>query len=146
MEENPPSTGLESQLSDSPLTDTERSDFGLVHSDRVFLIAVSLCCLALLGAKWWNASSGSRGTIEIRHLQQAEYLFQIDINTATWVEWMQLDGIGETTARNIVVDREANGPFISVNNVQRIRGIGPKTLEKMRPHLSCGNCESEVGG
>lgn len=143
MEEKLPSTDAATQRSESPSIHTASSSFGLVQSDRVFLVAISLCCLALLGVKWWNAPSGRQETIEIRHLQQAGYLFQIDINTATWVEWMQLDGIGETTARNIVENRKADGPFVSVNDVQRIRGIGSKTLEKMRLHLACESCVSE---
>ena len=47
-------------------------------------------------------------------------------------------GIGEATAKKIVADREANGPFKSVDEVQRVKGIGPATLEKMRPWLVCG--------
>lgn len=144
MEDNLPASDASTQHSDSPSTGAESSTFGLVHSDRVFLVVITFCCLALLGFKWWNASPGGAETIEIRHLQAADSLFQIDINTATWVEWMQLDGIGETTARNIVANRETDGPFISINDVQRIRGIGPKTLEKMRLHLSCEDCDPEV--
>ncbi len=144
MEENLPSPDTAIQHSDTPSGEKRDTEFGLVHSDRVFLISACLCCLILFGVKWWNASSGGQETVEIKHLRSAESLFQIDINSATWVEWMQLDGIGETTARNIVTNRETDGPFISINDVQRIRGIGPKTLEKMRQHLSCESCESEM--
>lgn len=62
--------------------------------------------------------------------------YQIDINQADWVAWAQLDRIGETLARRIVSDRLENGPFKSIDDVQRVRGIGVKTLERIRPHLT----------
>ena len=64
--------------------------------------------------------------------------FRIDVNSATWVEWGQLDGIGDTMARRIVADREENGPFRSIDELRRVKGIGPKTLERLRPWLSIG--------
>lgn len=63
------------------------------------------------------------------------YVFTIDVNSATWVEWAQLPGIGETLARRIVADREEHGPFRSIDDVVRVRGIGQKTLARFRPHL-----------
>jgi competence protein ComEA len=49
---------------------------------------------------------------------------RIDLNTASMTELMTLPGIGETRARSIVIDRERNGPFRSVDEVTRISGIG----------------------
>lgn len=65
----------------------------------------------------------------------AEARFLVDINSADWQTWMLLDGIGETLARRIVEDRNRRGPFASIEDVARVKGIGPKTLAKMRPHL-----------
>lgn len=46
-----------------------------------------------------------------------------------------LPNIGETLARRIVESREAEGPFAEVDDLQRVRGIGPRTLEQLRPYL-----------
>jgi competence protein ComEA len=73
--------------------------------------------------------------IELERLPARQYDFRIDINSASWVEWTQIEGIGEATAQKILADREANGPFRSVKELLRVKGIGPKTLEKMRPYL-----------
>jgi len=43
--------------------------------------------------------------------------------------------IGEQLARRIVADRQQNGPFRDLADLRRVRGIGPKTLEGMRPYL-----------
>jgi competence ComEA-like helix-hairpin-helix protein len=64
-----------------------------------------------------------------------ETTFQLDINTATVSEWNQLPGIGPTLAERIVHDRQTQGPFHSVDDLSRVKGIGAKTLAKLRPHL-----------
>ena len=61
--------------------------------------------------------------------------YRLDINTAEWPIWMQLPGIGETLARRIVDHRNAHGPFTSIDQLDDVRGIGPKTLASIRPHL-----------
>ena len=38
-------------------------------------------------------------------------------------------------SKRIVEDREANGPFESIEALQRVKGIGPKTIERIRPWL-----------
>jgi len=56
----------------------------------------------------------------------------VNINTATAEELETLPGIGEVTAQRIIDYREANGPFETVEDIQNVSGIGPKTLEGMR--------------
>ena len=53
----------------------------------------------------------------------------ININTATAEELETLPGIGEVTAANIIADREANGPFESIEDITRVSGIGDKKFE-----------------
>lgn len=55
----------------------------------------------------------------------------VDINHATAAELTALPGVGESTAAKIVADREANGPFSSPSDIQRISGIGAKKYESM---------------
>ena len=66
-------------------------------------------------------------------------LFRVDVNTGTWIEWSQLQGIGPSLAHRIVADREANGPFEAIDDLQRVHGIGPVTLDRIRPWLKFGN-------
>ena len=61
--------------------------------------------------------------------------YRLDLNAADWPEFMQLPGIGETLARRIVADRDANGRFASVADLSRVRGIGPATVEKVRGNV-----------
>lgn len=55
-------------------------------------------------------------------------LGKINLNTAGAEALEALPGIGETRARDIVADREANGPFRIAEDVTRVKGIGEGTL------------------
>jgi competence protein ComEA len=55
----------------------------------------------------------------------------VDLNTATVEQLDALPGIGPATAAAIVQDREANGPFTSVDDLTRVRGIGPAKLAQL---------------
>ena len=54
---------------------------------------------------------------------------KININTASADELMDLKGIGEKKAQAIVDFRENNGPFRQPEDIIKVPGIGPKTLE-----------------
>lgn len=61
----------------------------------------------------------------------------LDINTATQEQFDQaLVGIGKVKAEAIIHDREKNGPFKSIDDLVRVKGIGPATLEKNRAKIT----------
>ncbi len=58
----------------------------------------------------------------------------IDLNTAGLDELVKLPGVGPVTAQHILVARSER-PFSSIQDLKRVKGIGPKTLEKIQPFL-----------
>ena len=66
----------------------------------------------------------------------------ININTASSEQLQLVPGIGPVTAQKILQMRKSYGSFKSVNDLQAIRGIGPKRLEKMRKYLTVGKPRS----
>ncbi len=60
---------------------------------------------------------------------------QININTATLEELMSLPGVGPKTAEAIVRYRSENGPFERAEDLTRVRGIGPRTFERLQPFV-----------
>ena len=96
----------------------------------------------LLGLSWLAIVAGlvirgyHRGRlIEIDRAEPAHVEFRVDINQAEWTELTLLPGIGEALARRIVASRETDGPFRDPNDLRRVRGIGPRTMEAIRPYL-----------
>lgn len=63
----------------------------------------------------------------------------VNINTASQSELTALPGIGDTKALAIVEYRNANGAFASCDDLSKIKGIGPSTLEKLKPECSTGD-------
>lgn len=55
----------------------------------------------------------------------------VNVNTASESELETLPGIGPSTAKRIVADREEKGPFESVEDLTRVSGIGEKKLESI---------------
>jgi competence protein ComEA len=100
-------------------------------------VAAVLLVAALVGMGVYGVWQGRlRGRlIEIDQAPPLEIAFQVDVNRATWPELALLPSIGEKLAKRIIADREANGPFRDFDDLRRVRGIGPLTLDEMRPYL-----------
>jgi competence protein ComEA len=60
----------------------------------------------------------------------------VNINTATKEELTSLKGIGEKRAQDIIDYRTKNGPFKSVDDLQKVPGIGPGAMKQIRPELT----------
>jgi len=59
----------------------------------------------------------------------------VNINTASVEELQLLPGVGAVRAAQILSLREQQGGFEKVEELERVRGIGPAMLQKMRPHV-----------
>lgn len=59
----------------------------------------------------------------------------LDLNTATVAQLDLLKGVGPVTAGNIIAYRARIGRFTSVDQLLEVKGIGAKTLEKLRPQV-----------
>ena len=64
---------------------------------------------------------------------------QININSASQKELEKLPRIGPVTANNIIEFRKANGLFKTIEDITKVKRIGPKTLEKIRPYITLGD-------
>lgn len=59
----------------------------------------------------------------------------VNANTATAQQLEALNGIGPVKAKAIVDFRTKNGPFKTYSDLEKVPGIGPKTLEKLKTEL-----------
>jgi competence protein ComEA len=65
-----------------------------------------------------------------------EQMAKVSINAGSSVELQTLPGIGEVTAERIVVYRQQNGPFASIDALTNVKGVGVKTLAKIRSKVA----------
>lgn len=61
---------------------------------------------------------------------------RVDADRATAQVLARLPRVGLSLAKRIVADRDSNGPFGSLQGLDRVPGIGPGMLKTLEPHLS----------
>ena len=62
----------------------------------------------------------------------------VDINSATVEQLDALKGVGPAKAKAIVEYRTKNGPFKSVDDLEKVKGFGKKTVDGFRADVSVG--------
>ncbi len=100
------------------------------------LNGLMLALVAVLLVEWFWVVTRRPQPFLIQRGSDFQNTFRLEINSATWVEWMQLQGIGPSMANRIVADRQVNGPFASIEDLARVPGIGSGTLDRIRPSLT----------
>ncbi len=59
----------------------------------------------------------------------------VNLNTASQAELEALQGIGPAKAKAIIEYREKNGSFASVDDLQKVAGIGSATIKQLRDEI-----------
>lgn len=60
----------------------------------------------------------------------------VNINTANVDELKSLKGIGDTRAKDIIEYRKKNGDFKSIEDLEKVKGIGPGTMKQIRANIA----------
>jgi competence protein ComEA len=113
----------------------------LRRADQAVVAVIVAASLVAVGT-YWYMRGGMRGELieieaDVPETPGAplKAAYTVDLNTADWPEFEPLPNVGERLARRIVESREIDGPFESVDDLGRIRGVGKKTIERLRPYL-----------
>jgi competence ComEA-like helix-hairpin-helix protein len=99
-------------------------------------LTLGAASLAGLGLALWRGGEapGSRAEVAT-HLppgREGPVPGTLDLNSATRAELEMLPGVGPALAERIIAERTAAGAFASVDDLDRVKGIGPRTLERLR--------------
>ena len=82
---------------------------------KIVVLSVMMFCAAPMGLVWAG---------------------QVNINSADASTLAELKGIGDVKAQAIVDYRKKNGPFTNISDLQKVKGISAKTIEKNQQDLS----------
>jgi competence protein ComEA len=107
----------------------------LRRADQLGIAVLSLFALVTIGGYWINQAVVRHRVIDLDKAPPLDPSFRVDINSADWPELAQLPEMGESLARKIVTWRKEHGPFKDLTDLRRVKGIGPKKFEAVRPFL-----------
>jgi competence protein ComEA len=114
--------------------------------DQAAVAGLVLAALVGMGMYWVTNGGPRDGLIEIDRAEPLTARYLVDINRADWPELAELPRVGETLAQRIVESRTEAGPFVDHDDLLRVPGIGPRTLEQMKPYLLPMPGRGEVAG
>ena len=78
---------------------------------------------------------GHTFSVKIKPQKKTLALKSVNINTAGKSELERLPRIGPSTAKKIIALRREMSGFKKIDDLLKVKGIGPKTLDKIRPYL-----------
>ena len=90
--------------------------------------------LILLVVAVWIAGWQSRRLLS-SGAKVPEVTYSVDINQATELDLLNLPDVGPSLVRTILQYREEHGAFESLEDFQRLPGVGPQTLQRLAPYL-----------
>ena len=82
-----------------------------------------------------DSGSGLNDTILCEGCNPLVFGQPLNINAASIEQLTSLPSIGEKRATDIIGHRMKNGDFQTLNDLDDVRGIGPKTLLKLQPYI-----------
>jgi competence ComEA-like helix-hairpin-helix protein len=122
-------------MSESPITPPTRRQALIARGEQgvlVLLAAALAAGIAYRAIDYWRVG---REEMEIVPAAGGPS-WRINVNAADWVTLSMVPGLGEKTAKKIIELRDQRGGRLkSVDEIKDVRGIGERTLEKLRPYL-----------
>lgn len=68
----------------------------------------------------------------------------VDVNGATQAELEAVKGIGPSKAKAIIEYRQKNGPFKSLDDLVKVKGLGKSSLSKLKGELTVSDTKAEA--
>jgi competence protein ComEA len=80
-----------------------------------------------------DALTGDNGAAAVRWPDM-----RVDVNAASASELALLPGVGQRLGERIVEDRAAHGRFATLDDLNRVPGLGAATIDRLRPYAVAG--------
>ena len=91
---------------------------------KITFITIAFMFLSLF---IWSAIIGEQ--------DQKQFAGYLNINTATYEQLLELPDMSKSIAGNIILYRDANGPFSSVDDLIKVKGFWYTYIEQLRPYI-----------
>jgi len=101
---------------------------------QAFLRILAVVLIAGLLTRVWCLDQATTDRKSHEATVETDGTLVIDLNDATFQELMLMPGIGPKTARQILLDRRQHGPYDGIADLQRVAGVGPKTVQAIAPY------------
>lgn len=101
-------------------------------------VFVAVVATGLLGGArvWGQAPQPAESAPTTKGAMAAKPMGQLNINTADEAALTPLKGVGEVRAKAIIAYRQEHGPFKSVDDLVKVKGIGEKIVADLRNQLT----------
>jgi comEA protein len=100
--------------------------------NAIRLLTVAALCAAVFTA----GAAGALAAPPAKDEGASKSTSPIDLNKASENQLTEIPGIGPALAKRIVDFRDQNGDFRRVEDLLKVRGIGEKSFQKIRPHVT----------
>jgi comEA protein len=110
---------------------TIKGNGGCMKKSIIISIILGLCLIfSTVSFLFLNPKAVSAA--EATTASKAGAVKSININTASAGELTSLKGVGEKTAQAIIEYRQKNGPFKTIEDIKKVKGIGNKKFEVIK--------------
>jgi competence ComEA-like helix-hairpin-helix protein len=93
-----------------------------------FLMSICICAAASTGFVFWNVDAARNG-------EKVVLDGKVNPNTDTAVSIARLPSLGVKKAEAVVEYRQNGNVFERADDLDKVKGIGPATVESVRPYL-----------
>lgn len=117
--------------------------------ERIILVMITSFFIAVMFGVFLGRRS-SQEEIHLSDIENVDYTHtstsqteptrsgKLNINFATARELAMLPGIGDTNAQHIIDYRNKNGPFLSIDDLLNVKGIGQKRFDSISKYITVG--------
>ena len=111
---------------------------------NTLLLAVCVACICFVFGIFFGRNTMRNYTLlpvnreSVVASDDAVVDYRLNINQASKMQLMELEGIGEVMAQRIIDYREENGPYQVAEDIMNVDGMGPKKFSAIEPYISVG--------